>query len=91
MLKLNVRIRITQDAILVNSNTTLVKVKCCLQENHYHQSKTYSNTTLVKVKLYLHHLSPKKHMYSNTTLVKVKSVEAIDINTIRKGFKYNTC
>ena len=72
MLKLNFNVDIS-DTDYVNSNTTLVKVKCKYQEV-LHKSIFNSNTTLVKVKFPFGNFTLKDVPDSNTTLVKVKSM-----------------
>ena len=74
---------------LINSNTTLVKVKCTYATNPVNITK-YSNTTLVKVKFLLGIGYLLTYMHSNTTLVKVKYRVKEGV-AIAKEFKYNTC
>ena len=55
----------------IYSNTTLVKVKCKIDEL-YKRAEYHSNTTLVKVKCVFVFDDDTASDYSNTTLVKVK-------------------
>ena len=73
----------------INSNTTLVKVKCS-QKLRCHIFLSNSNTTLVKVKLDLIQDIIYRFLNSNTTLVKVKW-SAPPCSSHFLTFKYNSC
>ena len=74
---------------MIDSNTTLVKVKSC-RSFHFYKTKFNSNTTLVKVKSSKIFPSSPSTSYSNTTLVKVKFIATAQKQALAK-FKYNTC
>ncbi len=75
---------------MINSNTTLVKVKFS-QDGQNAYTGSYSNTTLVKVKSQLTQLETNLNEHSNTTLVKVKFKVSADLVPFYMKFKYNTC
>ena len=75
---------------VIDSNTTLVKVKLDTVRRIYKREQN-SNTTLVKVKYHFYNIIDNCYIYSNTTLVKVKLVlKDAHIDYVNL-FKYNTC